>query len=198
MWTMFFWGMEDELLSQLFCFSCLLLLTTPLLNFCFCFCFVFAFFASCLLLLTTPLPAFCICFLICFVLCLLFICFLFAPVDNSPARFLARFLYKLYLRAVNGGRRKKRYLAISIYIYLDHSRPFWLFWQKYRFCAPMIMLMLMMMGMTMFVHQCLPMIIPLCLLASQSYAAIQPWRWWQRKTIFLIRMINTDNDNTDE
>ena len=57
----------------------------------------------------------------------LFLFFLFAPVDNSPARFLARFLYKLYLRAVNGGRRKKRYLAISIYIYLDHSRPFWLF-----------------------------------------------------------------------
>ena len=51
----------------------------------------------------------------------LFLFFLFAPVDNSPARFLARFLYKLYLRAVNGGRRKKRYLAISIYVYLDHT-----------------------------------------------------------------------------
>ena len=35
------------------------------------------------------------------------------------------------------------------------------------------MLMLMMLAMTMFVHQCLPMIIPLCLLPSQSYAAIQ-------------------------
>ena len=37
----------------------------------------------------------------------------------------------------------------------------------------MVVLKMKMMAMTMFVHQCLPMIIPLCLLASQSYAAIQ-------------------------
>ena len=126
----------------------------------------------------------------------LFLFFLFASVDNSPARFLARFLYKLYLRAVNGGRRKKRYLAISIWTSILTTLHHFGYFHIFR--APMIMLMLMMMGMTMFVHQCLPMIIPLCLLASQSYAAIQQWRWWQRKTIFQIRMNNTDYDNTDE
>ena len=100
---------------------------------------------SCLLLLTTLLPAFC-------------------------ALFLARFLYKLYLGAVKAGR-KKRYLGISIYIYLDHHCPrrghFGYFDRNtdsltflYNNVFPMNIAMMMMMAMTMFVHQCLPMIIP--------------------------------------
>ena len=141
MWTMFFWGMEDELLSQLFCFSCLLLLTTPLLVFCLLFAFVLFLFCVCfyLLLLTTPLPAFWPDFYISFI---------------------------CELSTVGGGRRGILLsLYTSILTTLDHFGYFHIF------RAPVIMLMLMMMAMTMFVHQCLPMIIPLCLLASQSYAA---------------------------
>ena len=113
---------------------------------------------SCLLLLTTLLPAFC-------------------------ALFLARFLYKLYLGPVKAGR-KKRYLGISIYIYLDHHcppSPFRLFWQKYRISHFFLY-------NNVFSNDhgdvdddgddnvCSPMFTndyPLCLLASQSYAAIQ-------------------------
>ena len=109
--------------------------------------------------------------------------FLFASVDNSLAPFLWSFSWPdFYISFIwelsRLGRRRGILVSLYISILTNTVGYFGTNTEPHTFCSPMffptIMLMLMMMAMmTMFVDQCLPMIIPLCLLTSQSYAAIQ-------------------------